>query len=1059
MPAEGGPARRLTWLGPDTHRARLDAATAEIVFVTTQGQPFFRNHQRLHHRPRPAASPQLLALGQVNHLAFGPGGRTADRPQHRRSGALEALSRRHAPATSGSTPRARGTFRRMTELAGNLTSPMWIGERLYFLVRRRGRRQPLFVPRRRQRPAPPHRPRRVLRAPCAERRPAHRLPVRRASLWLFDPATDTTRELDIAHAGAPHPGGAPLRRRGASTSSRSTSHPAGHSLALVARGKLFTMALWEGAVRQLRRRPTAAAMRHGQWLGDGTSAGRGRRRVAARSGSSSSLPARRARLDRGTSATSRDCAPRRIGTRVALANHRNEVWIGDVATRRRSPSSTAATPAAATTSPGRPTAPGSPTPSRPARGTRAIKLLRGRRGHVARWSPSPSSATTAPAFDPDGRYLYFLSLRTFDPVYDSVQFELSFPRARAALPDRAAGRRAAAVRSRAARASQAAEAPGGDGGASRAPRAGAAARRPRRHRRARRRLSGRREPLRPDRRRGRRQGGLDGAATSSARTAAAATRKRRAGSRSSTSRPCAPRRWSTRSTPSSSPPTARTLRRARRQAAARDRRRPQARARPTRGRRAGGDAAVAQERLDRSRAAARLDRAAPRMAPDAARGLAPAARPVLGRATCRASTGTAVYRTLRAAARAGRDPRRALRPHLGDAGRARHVARLRDGRRSPQAAGGRARLPRAPTTRFDRSTAATRSRASSRGDPWDASADSPLNAIGVEAKVGERIVAVDGQRGVGDACRRRRCSSIRPAPRSSSTLKRDAAREAPTRDVARDDARRRGAGALSRMGRAATAPGCTRSPAGGSATCTCPTCRPAGFAEFHRYFGAECDRDALIVDVRYNRGGHVSQLLLEKVARRRIGYDAVALANAGAVSRRGGRRAGGRADQRACRLRRRHLLARLQADEHRPAGGHAHLGRRGRHLAAPRAGRRHARRRSPSSRSGSATSAGASRTTAPIPTIEVDNAPQDAAAGRDRQLEVAVATALAAGRHGAVAAERDTARGRCSPATPSRRADGGARGSAGQPGCFDGAQVGLERLEAGRDTSSSRPRR
>jgi tricorn protease len=47
----------------------------------------------------------------------------------------------------------------------------------------------------------------------------------------------------------------------------------------------------------------------------------------------------------------------------------------------------------------------------------------------------------------------------------------------------------------------------------------------------------------------------------------------------------------------------------------------------------------------------------------------------------------------------------------------------------------------------------------------------------------------------------------------------------------------------------------------------------AGFAEFHRYFLAECDRDGLIIDVRYNRGGHVSQLLLEKVARRRIGYD------------------------------------------------------------------------------------------------------------------------------------------------------------------------------------------
>src|SRR4030095_1495195 len=51
-----------------------------------------------------------------------------------------------------------------------------------------------------------------------------------------------------------------------------------------------------------------------------------------------------------------------------------------------------------------------------------------------------------------------------------------------------------------------------------------------------------------------------------------------------------------------------------------------------------------------------------------------------------------------------------------------------------------------------------------------------------------------------------------------------------------------------------------------------PDMQSAGFAEFHRYFGVECDRDALIVDLRYNRGGHVSQLLLEKVARKRLGY-------------------------------------------------------------------------------------------------------------------------------------------------------------------------------------------
>ncbi len=46
-----------------------------------------------------------------------------------------------------------------------------------------------------------------------------------------------------------------------------------------------------------------------------------------------------------------------------------------------------------------------------------------------------------------------------------------------------------------------------------------------------------------------------------------------------------------------------------------------------------------------------------------------------------------------------------------------------------------------------------------------------------------------------------------------------------------------------------------------------------GFAEFHRYFLAELDHPGLIVDVRFNSGGSISQLLLEKLARKRIGYD------------------------------------------------------------------------------------------------------------------------------------------------------------------------------------------
>ncbi len=46
-----------------------------------------------------------------------------------------------------------------------------------------------------------------------------------------------------------------------------------------------------------------------------------------------------------------------------------------------------------------------------------------------------------------------------------------------------------------------------------------------------------------------------------------------------------------------------------------------------------------------------------------------------------------------------------------------------------------------------------------------------------------------------------------------------------------------------------------------------------GFNEFFRIYDREANRNGLIVDFRFNGGGFVSQLLLEKLSRKRIGYD------------------------------------------------------------------------------------------------------------------------------------------------------------------------------------------
>ncbi|MCY0880579.1 MAG: S41 family peptidase, partial [Firmicutes bacterium] len=52
-----------------------------------------------------------------------------------------------------------------------------------------------------------------------------------------------------------------------------------------------------------------------------------------------------------------------------------------------------------------------------------------------------------------------------------------------------------------------------------------------------------------------------------------------------------------------------------------------------------------------------------------------------------------------------------------------------------------------------------------------------------------------------------------------------------------------------------------------------PDMGPRGFAEFMRGYLVESEKDGLIVDVRFNGGGHVSQLILEQLSRKRLGFD------------------------------------------------------------------------------------------------------------------------------------------------------------------------------------------
>jgi tricorn protease len=420
MPAAGGPAKRLTWLGADL-AVRGWAPDGRIVFCTNHGQPFFRNwHAFL--LPHEGGVPEPVSLGQINHLAFGPDGARVIG----RNTADPARWKRYRGGTAGHLwidADGSGSFRRMSELPGNITSPLWLGARVWFLSDAEGVGN-LYSCRPDGSELRRHTDHAEFYARHASSDGKRIVYQCGAELWLFDPTSDSTRRLDVTVPSAR----TQAARKFVPVAEQLQGvrlHPAGHSVALEARGQFFTMALWEGAV--LQHGAPSARLRLGQWLADGST------RVAVSDASGED----RIELFEGTQLAPRTlpwdlghvtvlrAAPR--GVLLALANHRNELFLGDVATgtlTRLDHSEFGRIEDPAWSADGAWLAYTFPTSMRHT----AIKLAEVAT-QAATLVTQPEFRDYCPAFDPAGKYLYFLSLRTYDPVYDSVQFELSFPRA------------------------------------------------------------------------------------------------------------------------------------------------------------------------------------------------------------------------------------------------------------------------------------------------------------------------------------------------------------------------------------------------------------------------------------------------------------------------------------------------------------------------------------------------------------------------------------------------------------------------------------------------------
>lgn len=155
-----------------------------------------------------------------------------------------------------------------------------------------------------------------------------------------------------------------------------------------------------------------------------------------------------------------------------------------------------------------------------------------------------------------------------------------------------------------------------------------------------------------------------------------------------------------------------------------------------------------------------------------------------------------------------------------------------------------------------------------KGDLWNEKASSPLARAGIGLKAGDYLIAINGQPLARDV-KPEQLLVHRADQEVSITFRRAERRENETRSVRTLQSEQQ---LRYREWVNSNREWVHKHSGNRVGYVHIPNMGPFGYAEFFRGFLTELDYEGLIVDVRFNGGGHISQLLLEKLARRRIGF-------------------------------------------------------------------------------------------------------------------------------------------------------------------------------------------
>ncbi|MFD7757401.1 S41 family peptidase [Streptomyces sp. NPDC059757] len=437
-PVDGGPSKRLTYWGDARTSVRGWTPEGDVLVISTQGQVSLRRSWA-RAVPVDGGPARTLPYGPVGSLAYGPGGRVlllsatmgreAATWKRYRGGTAGKLWLAQAPGEVQG-PDGLADFVRIHEgLDGNIECPMWVGDRLAFLSDHEGvgalySSLPDGSDLRRHTEADGFYARhattdgtRVSYASAGE-------------LWLLDDLEGAgPRRIDIrlggqradlqphpVHAGSHLDSASPDRTgRGSAVGTRGAVHWVTHR-----EGPARALAVEPGVRARLPRTFQADGDQHVVWVTDAQ--GDDALECAPATGIAPGTAPRR--LAAGRLGRVLDLAAAPDGSRFAVASHDGRILVvererGEVHEVDRSEHGDAS---------GLVFSPDSAWLAWSHPGPEPLSQLK--LAHLADLSVAEATPLRfrdyAPAFTVDGKHLAFLSERAFDPVYDAHVFDLAF---------------------------------------------------------------------------------------------------------------------------------------------------------------------------------------------------------------------------------------------------------------------------------------------------------------------------------------------------------------------------------------------------------------------------------------------------------------------------------------------------------------------------------------------------------------------------------------------------------------------------------------------------------